>query len=287
MRTFENQSHAVRRDEAREDGYVSAEGTIPVEAPGSYALQVRGLHKAYGGKVAVAALDLDIPASSFFGLVGPNGAGKTTTLKMCTGLLRPDAGAVWVDGTEVWHNLVRAKAVIGVLPEDLLLFERLTGSELLTFNGLLRGLPADTVADRSKELLEIFGLTDAAGTMVIDYSHGMKKKIGLACSLIHGPRVLFLDEPFEAVDPVSARSIRTVLERHIESGATVVFSSHVMELVERLCDRVAIMHQGRLVAEGPTDEVRAGTSLEDAFVRLVGGDRTSGSDFGWLGTSSG
>ncbi|HEY4937545.1 MAG: type transport system ATP-binding protein [Actinomycetota bacterium] len=266
---------------------MSTEGTIPVEAPGGYALQVRGLHKAYGGKVAVAALDLDIPASSFFGLVGPNGAGKTTTLKMCTGLLRPDAGAVWVDGTEVWHNLVRAKAVIGVLPEDLLLFERLTGSELLTFNGLLRGLPADTVADRSQELLEIFGLTDAAATMVIDYSHGMKKKIGLACALIHGPRVLFLDEPFEAVDPVSARSIRTVLERHIESGATVVFSSHVMELVERLCDRVAIMHQGRLVAEGPTDEVRAGTSLEDAFVRLVGGERTSGSDFGWLGTSSG
>jgi ABC-2 type transport system ATP-binding protein len=277
----------VPGDAAREDGSVSTEGTISVEAPGGYALQVRGLHKAYGGKVAVAALDLDIPASSFFGLVGPNGAGKTTTLKMCTGLLRPDAGAVWVDGTEVWHNLVRAKAVIGVLPEDLLLFERLTGSELLTFNGLLRGLPADTVADRSRELLEIFGLTDAAATMVIDYSHGMKKKIGLACALIHGPRVLFLDEPFEAVDPVSARSIRTVLERHIESGATVVFSSHVMELVERLCDRVAIMHQGRLVADGPTDEVRAGTSLEDAFVRLVGGERTSGSDFGWLGTSSG
>ena len=149
------------------------------------------------------------------------------------------------------------------------------------------GPAGDTLADRSKELLEIFGLTDAAATMVIDYSHGMKKKIGLACSLIHGPRVLFLDEPFEAVDPVSARSIRTVLERHIESGATVVFSSHVMELVERLCDRVAIMHQGRLVAEGPTDVVRAGTSLEDAFVRLVGGERTSGSDFGWLGTSSG
>jgi ABC-2 type transport system ATP-binding protein len=287
LRTFENQSQAVPGDEAREDGSVSTEGSIPVDAPGAYALQVRGLHKAYGGKVAVAALDLDIPASSFFGLVGPNGAGKTTTLKMCTGLLRPDAGAVWVDGTEVWHNLVRAKAVIGVLPEDLLLFERLTGSELLTFNGLLRGLPAETVADRSQELLEIFGLTDAAATMVIDYSHGMKKKIGLACALIHGPRVLFLDEPFEAVDPVSARSIRTVLERHIESGATVVFSSHVMELVERLCDRVAIMHQGRLVAEGPTDEVRAGTSLEDAFVRLVGGERTSGSDFGWLGTSSG
>src|ERR1700737_263435 len=189
MRTFENQSQAVPGDEAREDGSVSTEGTIPADAPGAYALQVRGLHKAYGGKVAVAALDLDIPASSFFGLVGPNGAGKTTTLKMCTGLLRPDAGAVWVDGTEVWHNLVRAKAVIGVLPEDLLLFER------LTCNGLLRGLPADTVADRSKELLEIFGLTEAAATMVIDYSHGMKKKIGRACALIHSPCAFLLGNP--------------------------------------------------------------------------------------------
>src|ERR1700704_341480 len=274
MRTFENQSQTMRWDQGREDGSVSAHGTTPAEAPGGFALQVRGLHKAYGDKAAVADLNLDIPASSFFGLVGPNGAGKTTTLKMCTGLLRPDAGAVWVDGVEVWHNLARAKAVIGVLPEDLLLFDRLTGRELLTFNGLLRGLPPDAVADRSRELLEVFGLTDAAATMVIDYSHGMKKKIGLACSLIHGPRVLFLDEPFEAVDPVSARSIRTVLERHIESGATVVFSSHVMELVERLCDRVAIMHQGRLRAEGGTEDVRAGTSLDDAFVRLVGGELT-------------
>ena len=256
------------------------------EAAG-FALQVRGLRKTYGGKVAVVGLDLDIPGASFFGLVGPNGAGKTTTLKMCTGLLRPDAGAVWVDGIEVWRDLVAAKAAIGVLPEDLHLFERLTGAELLTFNGLLRGLPAGMVAERSRELLEAFGLADAATKMVIDYSHGMKKKIGLAAALIHGPRVLFLDEPFEAVDPVSARSIRAVLERHIESGATVVFSSHVMELVERLCDRVAIMHQGRLVADGRTAEVRAGGSLEEAFVRLVGGDAPSGMDLRWLGTSSG
>jgi ABC-2 type transport system ATP-binding protein len=269
-----------------EDGVKSAPEAAPVEPPAPYALQVRELRKVYGDKVAVESLNLDIPASCFFGLVGPNGAGKTTTLKMCTGLLRPDAGAVWVEGVEVWHNLARAKAAIGVLPEDLLLFERLTGRELLTFNGLLRGLHAGTVTERSEELLEIFGLTDAAATMVIDYSHGMKKKIGLACSLIHGPRVLFLDEPFEAVDPVSARSIRGVLERHIGSGATVVFSSHVMELVERLCGRVAIMHQGRIVADGPTDDVRAGTSLEDAFVRLVGGERTSGTELGWLGTSS-
>ncbi|MGH2719593.1 MAG: AAA family ATPase, partial [Actinomycetota bacterium] len=154
-------------------------------------------------------------------------------------------------------------------------------------NGLLRGLPADLVAERSRELLEAFGLAEAAATMVIDYSHGMKKKIGLAAALIHGPRVLFLDEPFEAVDPVSARSIRAVLERHIGGGATVIFSSHVMELVERLCDRVGIVHQGRLVANGPLGDVRGGSSLEEAFVRLVGGDQQSGNGLGWLGTSSG
>jgi len=250
------------------------------------ALQVRSLTKRFGEKVAVWDLALDIPASSFFGLVGPNGAGKTTTLRMCTGLLRPDAGAVWVEGVEVWHDLAAAKARIGVLPEDLLLFERLTGAELLTFNGLLRGLPPDVVAERCDDLLGVFGLQEAAGTLVVDYSHGMKKRIGLACALIHGPRVLFLDEPFEAVDPVSARSIRFVLERHIATGATVVFSSHVMELVERLCDRVAIMHRGRVVAQGTTGEVRDGGTLEDAFVRLVGGEQAPARDLRWLGTSS-
>jgi len=270
---------------------VPADGVVDPGAPPAgdgarFALQVRSLTKRFGDKVAVWDLGLDIPASTFFGLVGPNGAGKTTTLRMCTGLLRPDAGAVWVEGVEVWHDLAGAKARIGVLPEDLLLFERLTGAELLTFNGLLRGLPPDVVAERCDDLLGVFGLQDAAGTLVVDYSHGMKKRIGLACALIHGPRVLFLDEPFEAVDPVSARSIRSVLERHIARGATVVFSSHVMELVERLCDRVAIMHRGQVVAQGTTGEVRDGGSLEDAFVRLVGGEQAPARDLRWLGTSS-
>ncbi|GAC1364433.1 MAG: ABC transporter ATP-binding protein [Actinomycetota bacterium] len=257
------------------------------QAPQAFALQVRGLWKSYGPKVAVQGINLDIPPACFFGLVGPNGAGKTTTLRMSTGLLRPDGGEVWVNGIPVWHDLVRAKASMGVLPEDLRLFERLTGSELLTFTGLLRGLAKDTVADRSRELLEAFGLAEGAATMVVDYSHGMKKKIGLACALIHGPRVLFLDEPFEAVDPVSARSIRAVLETHIESGATVVFSSHVMELVERLCVRVAVMHEGRIVAEGLTADIAAGRPLEEAFVHLVGGAHPASKDLGWLGTSSG
>src|SRR6266540_4292228 len=188
------------------------------------ALSVRGLRKAFGAKLAVAGIDLDIPHGCFFGLVGPNGAGKTTTLGMVTGLLRPDAGSVAVDGVDVWRSPPDAKRRIGVLPEDLRLFDRLSGQELLTYNGLLRGMPAATVAERSRELLD-----------VLDHSHGMRKKIALAAALLHNPRVLFLDEPFEAIDPVSARTIRAMLERYTAGGATVVFSSHVMELVERLC----------------------------------------------------
>ncbi|MFL6250837.1 MAG: ATP-binding cassette domain-containing protein, partial [Actinomycetes bacterium] len=181
---------------------------------------------------------------------------------------------------------VAAKRRIGVLPEDLRLFDRLTGAELLTYNGLLRGMAPEVVEARARELLDLLGLADAAGTLVVDYSHGMRKKIALAAALLHAPRVLFLDEPFEAIDPVSARTIRGLLERYTAGGATVVFSSHVMELVERLCDRVGIMHLGRLIAEGPTDQVRAGRSLEDAFVELVGASHAGAEELGWLGTWS-
>ncbi len=251
------------------------------------AVLARGLRKAYGQKVAVEGLDLDIPTGSFFGLVGPNGAGKTTTLRMITGLLRPDEGRAWVDGVDVWTDPVEAKRRTGVLPEDLLLFDRLTGRQLLTYTGLLRGMPADVVAERTDSLLMVLGLAEDAGKLVIDYSHGMRKKVALACALLHAPRVLFLDEPFESVDPVSARIIRSVLDRHLEGGGTVVFSSHVMELVERLCDRVGVIHDGRLAARGPIDELRAGRSLEDAFVDLVGAQRGDGGvELRWLGTSS-
>jgi ABC-2 type transport system ATP-binding protein len=258
----------------------------PTVARSPAALSVRGLRKSFGAKVAVGGIDLDIPHGCFFGLVGPNGAGKTTTLGMVTGLLRPDAGLVLIDGVEVWRDPVQAKRRIGVLPEDLRLFDRLSGAELLTYNGLLRGMPAAVVEARAGELLEVLGLADAAGTLVVDYSHGMRKKIALAAALLHAPRVLFLDEPFEAIDPVSARTIRGLLERYTAGGATVVFSSHVMELVQRLCDRVGIMHLGSLIAEGPTDQVRAGRSLEDVFVELVGAGDAGAEELGWLGTWS-
>jgi ABC-2 type transport system ATP-binding protein len=205
---------------------------------------------------------------------------------MMTGLLRPDAGEVHIGELDVWRSPVEAKAMIGVLPEDLALFERLTGTELLTYNGLLRRMDPVVIAARAKDLLEVLGLRDAAGVLVVDYSHGMRKKIALAAALLHSPRMLFLDEPFEAIDPVSARTIRSVLERFTEGGNTVVFSSHVMELVERLCDRVAVMHLGRLVADGPIDEVRQGRSLEDVFVDLVGAGPSAQEQLGWLGSSS-
>ena len=256
-------------------------------APEAPALAIRGLRKVFGATVAVGGIDLDVPRGSFFGLVGPNGAGKTTTLKVVTGLLRPDAGRAWIEGVDVWGDPRAAKRRVGVLPEDLRLFDRLTGRQLLTYTGALRGLEPDAVAERTQRLLEVLGLDDAAGTLVVDYSHGMRKKVALAAALLHGPRVLFLDEPFEAIDPVSARTIRAVLDRHIAAGGTIVFSSHVMELVERLCDRVGVVHHGRLVATGPLGEVRGEGSLEDAFVRLVGASAVDETGLEWLGTSSG
>ena len=248
---------------------------------------LRGLVKRFGAKVAVAGLSLDVPRGSFFGVVGPNGAGKTTTLRMATGLLRPDAGQVWVEGIDVWADPTAAKARIGVLPEDLRLFERLTGAELLTYHGLLRRMDPRDIAARGDELIAVLGLSDAAATLVVDYSHGMRKKIALAAALLHNPRLLVLDEPFEAIDPVSARTIKGVLERYTAGGATVVFSSHVMELVENLCDRVAVVAGGQVVAAGTLEEVRRGRSLEDAFVHLVGADDLGRNGLGWLGSSSG
>jgi ABC-2 type transport system ATP-binding protein len=249
------------------------------------ALQIRGLTKQFGQTLAVAGIDLDVPRGSFYGLVGPNGAGKTTTLSMATGLLRPDRGTVHVLGSDVWADPVAAKSRIGVLPDGLRLFDRLTGLQLVTYAGLLRGMDRAEVVERAGELVAALGLEDAADKLVVDYSAGMTKKVTLACALVHGPRLLVLDEPFEAVDPVSAKTIRGILTRYVESGGTVVLSSHVMDLVERMCSDVAIIAGGHVRAAGALDDVRGGMSLEDRFLDLVGGS-TDVKGLAWLHTSS-
>jgi ABC-2 type transport system ATP-binding protein len=252
--------------------------------PDAPALVLRGLWKRFGDKVAVAGVDLDVPTGSFYGLVGPNGAGKTTTLSMATGLLRPDAGSVWVRGQSLWADPTAAKRLLGVLPDGMRLFDRLTGTQLLTYAGLLRGMDRATVAERTGDLLRALDLVDDADTLVVDYSAGMTKKVALASALIHAPRLLVLDEPFEAVDPVSAANIREILHAYVGSGGTVIVSSHVMDLVQRMCDHVAVVAGGRVLAAGTVDEVRAGRTLEERFVDLVGG-RTSGEGLAWLRTS--
>ncbi|MFD9861417.1 ABC transporter ATP-binding protein [Streptomyces alboflavus] len=258
--------------------------TEATETPAA-AVRVHNLWKAFGQQLAVAGIDLTLPAGKFIGLVGPNGAGKTTTLSMVTGLLRPDQGTVEVVGHDVWRDPAEVKARIGVLPEGLRLFERLSGRELLAYTGRLRGLPGEEVDKRATQLLDVLDLAGAQHKLVVDYSTGMRKKIGLAAALLHNPEVLFLDEPFEGVDPVSAQTIRGVLERYTASGATVVFSSHVMELVESLCDWVAVIAAGRIRAQGPLAEVRGdAATLQEAFLELVGANgRDAGSDLDWLG----
>lgn len=244
-------------------------------APAEAALQLDGLFKRFGDKVAVDGISLTVPSGSFYGLVGPNGAGKTTSLSMATGLLVPDAGRAVIHGVDVWKEPVKAKAMLGNLADGVQLFDRLTGEQLVTFNGLLFGIRHDEIARRTADLLALMDMTDAAGTLVVDYSAGMTKKIALACALVHAPRVLVLDEPFESVDPVSAANIQDILTGYVGSGGTVIVSSHSMDLVQRLCDHVAVISSGRLLVAGTVDEVRAGQSLQDRFVDLVGGRRHS------------
>lgn len=249
-------------------------------------LRASGLVKRYGQTLAVDEVDLEIRQGSIFGVVGPNGAGKTTTLSIVTGLLRPDAGTVTVLDHDVWADPTAAKRDLGVLPDRLRLFDRLTGAQLLYYSATLRGLDGATARKRSADLAEAFGLGEALGRQVADYSVGMAKKIALAATLIHSPRVLVLDEPFESVDPVSAATITEILRRYTRGGGTVVLSSHSMELVQRTCDSVAIIVGGRVLASGTMAQVRGRKSLEDKFVELAGG-RVVAESMEWLHSFSG
>nr|WP_235433653.1 MULTISPECIES: ABC transporter ATP-binding protein [Protofrankia] len=258
-------------------------GDTPAFDGGQAAVRLAGLHKMFGEYAAVRHVDLTVAAGSFHGLVGPNGAGKTTVLSMAVGLLRPDGGQALVFGVDVWKDPLRARQLMGVLPDGLALPERLTGRELLTYVGRLRGLDAGTVTARVDELLAVMELDgDVERTLVVDYSTGMRKKIGLATALLHGPKLLVLDEPFEAVDPVSAATLKRLLVRFVAAGGSVLLSSHVMALVEQLCDTVAVMAKGRVVAAGPLDDVRGGRSLEETFVDLVGVEIGGGEGLSWL-----
>lgn len=237
-----------------------------------------GLTKIYpagkkaGDIVAVDHVDLRVETGAFYGFLGPNGAGKSTTIKMLTGLLRPTTGRIIVAGVDIGADPIGVKRLIGVLPEDLNLYERLTAIEFLMFAGQMYGLTSEQARKRTNELLEMMALEDTANKLIVDFSMGMKKKTALAGAMIHDPRVLFLDEPFNGIDALSTRKIRDVLKHKTQNGTTVFFSSHVLDVVERLCTRVAIIARGKLVAEGTMEELRNRThdsTLEDIFVRLV------------------
>ena len=248
-------------------------------------LEVRGLRKSFGGTVAVDDASFTVRRGSIFGFVGPNGAGKTTTLSMITGLLRPDAGQVVVGGTDVWREPTAAKRKLGVLPDRMRLFDRLTGAQMLYYAAVLHGLDRTAARSRIDDLAVALGLDGSLDRPVRDYSVGMVKKISLAAALIHSPSVLVLDEPFESVDPVSTAQAVDLLTRFAAAGGTVVLSSHNMDLVERVCDSVAVIVAGRVLAAGTLDEVRAGSSLEERFVELAGG-RVAVEGLEWLTTFS-
>lgn len=250
------------------------------------AVETSGLVKVFGTTRAVDGVSLSIPVGSFYGIAGPNGAGKTTAIRMVTGLLQPDEGDALVDGVPVWPDPTTAKRRLGFVPDNPVLFDRLTGAEMLEYAGLLRGMDPEVIATRSHELLRILDLEGASDKVIADYSLGMTKRIGLAAAVLHSPRVLVLDEPFGSLDPVNTQVMEEMLQRYRAGGGTVVFSSHVMDVVERLCDRVAIIEAGRVRAEGTVAELSGGQSLQAAFVDLVGGRDLEEGELAWLSSSS-
>jgi ABC-2 type transport system ATP-binding protein len=266
----------------------------------------QGLTRRFGDLVAVDGIDLRVASGQFFGFLGPNGAGKSTTIKMLTGLLAPSSGRIEILGLDLEKHPVEVKQQIGVVPEGMALFGRLTGSEFLNFAGRMYGLDRETAAKRSAELLDFMQLADQPKKLVTDYSHGMQKKLAMAAAVIHGPKILFLDEPFEGVDAIAAGTLKAMLQGMIARGATIFLTSHVLEIVERLCSHVAIIHRGKLVAQGSLEELRAGVeartalgasevvredstlsgekmTLEEIFLRTVGGSRRAEQELSWLG----
>ena len=245
------------------------------------AIAARGLRKGYGLKPAVDGLDLEVPRGSFFGFLGPNGAGKTTTIRMLTGLIPADSGTVEILGYRMPGDDIEIKRRIGLVPDESLLFDRLSGMEYLEFVGRMYGLNRDVATERARDLLSLFDLqTDRK--MIGEYSKGMRKRVAMAASLIHHPELFLMDEPFEGVDAMGARLMKDILQDQVKRGATIFLTSHVLEVVERLCDRVAIIDHGKVITCGTQEELRAGgESLEDAFVRVVGSGHAV-ERLGWL-----
>lgn len=260
------------------------------------AIVTEGLTRCFGDLVAVDHVNLRVDAGQFFGFLGPNGAGKSTMIKMLTGLLAPSSGKARILDLDLTEHSVEVKASIGVVPEGLALFGRLTASEYLNFVGRMYGLDRATTAQRTQELLEFMQLADRPKTLITDFSHGMQKKLAMAAAVIHGPKILFLDEPFEGVDAIAAGTLKAMLQRMIARGATIFLTSHVLEIVERLCSHVAIISKGKLVAQGSLEELRAGIearqgvsasdgklTLEQIFLDIVGGSREAERELTWLG----
>ncbi len=250
------------------------------------AVETHGLRKVFGDLAAVDGIDLAVPRGSFYGFLGPNGAGKSTTIKCLTGLLRPTGGSFRILGIDPLSDPVAAKKITGVMPEELALFDRLTGTETLVFVGQVYGVEGRSLRSRMDDLLELMDLGRAAGDLVADYSHGMRKKLALAAALLPAPRLLFLDEPFEGIDAIASRQIKDLLTRFVMGGGTVFLTSHVLEIVERLCDHLGVIHRGKLVAQGPLAELRAdvgaGKSLEEIFLELVGAESERAPALDWL-----
>ncbi len=246
------------------------------------AIRTRGLQKTYDGKPALRGLDIDVERGAFYGFLGPNGAGKTTTIHILTGVIAASAGEAEMLGMPVPAEMESIRRSIGVVPDENTLFDRLTGCEFLEFAGRMYGLDRDTSGARAKELMELFELDGRSDTLIAGYSKGMKKRVALGAALIHRPQLFLLDEPFEGVDPVGARLMKKILQQQVEQGATVFLTSHVLEVVERLCERVAIIDEGRVVAEGKVNDLRATEeTLEDIFLRVVGGERAM-EQLAWL-----